>query len=352
MPIKLHVRKRQIGELLLSVAIGCLSYFLLIHFADNLLVKHQDRLLSFQAFSIVVLLFVIVSLMINGVNAKLLTYYRSYLNDRRFLSTSLILSSLILLIANYLLFASAKYIAGMPEVLTLRRQGAIVIAVIWLVEMLMVRQYMLNHFYRELVRLYRQAKELEEKTAIANYKALQSQLNPHFLFNSLNTLVSEIEYNPKVAIAFTQNLASVYRYILNSQHRHTVPLGEELDFMEDYLMLHKVRIGDCIKVDNRIPETLRDINIPPLTLQLLVENIIKHNVITHTKPMVITLYTEQQDQQKWLCVKNLLQEKKSVPASGKGLENLNRRCLLLYKTGIAVVRNEKEFTVKIPFVYE
>ena len=130
----------------------------------------------------------------------------------------------------------------------------------------------------DVVRLYKRAEELEESTAEARYRTLQNQLNPHFLFNSLNTLVSEIEYNPVNAIEFTRNLADTYRYILYCQDKHTVELNEELQFLDTYVLLQKVRLGDCLQVDNRIADKFGETPVPPLSLQLLVENVIKREV--------------------------------------------------------------------------
>ena len=109
-------------------------------------------------------------------------------------------------------------------------------------------------------------------------------MNPHFLFNSLNTLVSEIEYNPVNAIEFTRNLADTYRYILYCQDKHTVELNEELQFLDTYVLLRKVRLGDCLQVDNRIADKFGETPVPPLSLQQLVEKVIKHNVISMKKP--------------------------------------------------------------------
>ena len=141
----------------------------------------------------------------------------------------------------------------------------------------------------DVVRLYKRAEELEESTAEARYRTLQNQLNPHFLFNSLNTLVSEIEYNPVNAIEFTRNLADTYRYILYCQDKHTVELNEELQFLDTYVLLQKVRLGDCLQVDNRIADKFGETPVPPLSLQLLVENVIKHNVISMKKPMTVNV---------------------------------------------------------------
>ena len=245
------------------------------------------------------------------------------------LSVGLITAAIILFISNYLLLISTKLLIDSPHPFILKDKGLYVMLAVWFVELIIVGQFMLNRFYVDLVKLYKRAEELEEKTAQARYMALQNQLNPHFLFNSLNTLISEIEYNPMNAIEFTRNLADTYRYILYCQDKHTIPLKEELDFLNTYILLQKVRLGDCLAIDNRIDDKYWDVPIPPLTLQLLIENVIKHNVISISKPMKVCLTTEMLNNEIWLSVSNPIKLKQGVISSGKGLMNLSQRYKLL-----------------------
>lgn len=175
-----------------------------------------------------------------------------------------------------------------------------------------------------------------------------NQLNPHFLFNSLNTLIAEIEYNPKNAVHFTKHLSSVYRYVLQSQDKTLVTLGEELEFIRSYLFLHEVRLGNCLTCQNNVPAEYAEKMLPPLTLQLLVENVIKHNSITPGKPMVITIRIEDE----YLSVSNPIHPKKSVASSGIGLENLAKRCELMSGKKIIIKNETEKFTVKVPLLYE
>ena len=342
---------RYLSDLLLYSCLGCFSYFLLVHFAD-IPARLQDRLMMFEAFAAVIILFCGVGLTIRWINRKMVVYYHYFLKHHRMLSVGLLFSALILFMSNYLLLVSTKALMDLPEPFSLQRRGFLVIIGVCLIELFIVGQSMLNRFYADLVRLYKHAEELEESTVKARYMALQSQLNPHFLFNSLNTLVSEIEYNPPAAVEFTRNLADVYRYILYCQDKHTVSLEEEMKFVDSYMLLHKVRLGNCLFLDNRIHEIYKDAPVPPLTLQLLVENIIKHNVISLSKPMQIILYTEVEKEGTWLCVKNLVRTKFGVLSSGKGLKNLDQRYWLLYTKNISVINENNEFIVKVPLVYE
>ena len=180
------------------------------------------------------------------------------------------------------------------------------------------------------------------------YAALQSQLNPHFLFNSLNTLIAEIEYNPGNAVHFTKHLSSVYRYVLQCQDKTLVTLTEELEFLQSYLFLHKVRLGDCISCNCCIASGYTSCMLPPLTLQLLAENVINHNSITLSKPMKIDIRLEEG----YLAVSNPIQPKKSHESPGVGLKNLSNRCQLMLGKEIIVHNDEKVFIVKVPLLYE
>ncbi len=145
------------------------------------------------------------------------------------------------------------------------------------------------------------------------------------------------------------NRSILYRYVLQSQDKVLVPLSEELEFMKSYLFLHEVRLGNCISYKCHLPEDYPEAMLPPLTLQLLVENVIKHNSITSNKPMQINIEIENY----YLTVSNPIQPKKSNDtSSGVGLNNLSNRCKLLLGEGIIVTKANNLFTVKVPLAYE
>ena len=161
-------------------------------------------------------------------------------------------------------------------------------------------------------------------------------------------MIAEIEYDPANAVHFTKNLSNVYRYVLQCQEKPLITLGEELEFMKAYLFLHKVRLGDCIHCDTDIPQDELDRLLPPLTLQLLIENVIKHNSITPGKPMSIRIGLEGD----YLVVSNPIHPKKSTTSEGVGLRNLANRCKLLTGKEIGISEKYGVFTVKIPLSYE
>lgn len=193
------------------------------------------------------------------------------------------------------------------------------------------------------------AKHYKEEKLKADYRVLQNQVNPHFLFNSLNVLISEIKYNPKNAEDFTRKLSKVYRYVLQSKNHDLISLKKELDFIHSFLFLHKVRIGDALKYEVHISEEALDMQIPPLTLQILIENAIKHNIVNEENVLKITVKSEGNTM---LIISNNLQLIGSVDSTHTGLNNLRKRFKLLKKDGFSYGKQDQKFVVTIPLIEE
>ncbi|QBA64491.1 2TM domain-containing protein [Muriicola soli] len=184
-------------------------------------------------------------------------------------------------------------------------------------------------------------------TASAKFDALKNQLDPHFLFNSLNVLTSLIEEDPKQAQRFTTALSKVYRYVLEQKNKDLVSVNEELDFAKTYIKLLTMRFEDGISLE--IPETssIPDAKIVPLSLQLLLENAVKHNVVTSSKPLRIKVYEEDGK----LVVENNLQEKPVVKrSSGVGLRNIQQRYSILSNKKVNIIKTASEFSVQLPML--
>lgn len=255
--------------------------------------------------------------------------------------------SFLFLLLNYSLFIMARLLAGAEHIFRLADSGRYLLIVVWLVELVVIGLLLANRTLQANQLLQQEAAKLQIENTQAKYTALQNQLNPHFLFNSLNTLIAEIKYNPDNAVCFTRHLSHVYRYVLQCQDKNTVPLSEEVAFMRSYLFLHQVRLGDCIRCDYRLPEGCMEYQIPPLTLQLLVENVIKHNSISPGKPMTIHIEMENG----YLVVSNPVSpKKKAETSSGIGLKNLSNRCRLMSEKDIIIRKETTVFTVKIPII--
>ncbi|MBC8767944.1 2TM domain-containing protein [Arenibacter sp. BSSL-BM3] len=207
-------------------------------------------------------------------------------------------------------------------------------------------------FYLAWYFKYRQENKVKEQkiiagTASAKFDALKNQLDPHFLFNSLNVLTSLIEEDPEQAQKFTTSLSKVYRYVLEQKNKDLVTVDEELAFAKTYVRLLKMRFEDSIVFD--IPEqgSGAETKIVPLSLQLLLENAVKHNVVTSAKPLHIRVYEDSG----MLCVSNNLQEKQVVKkSSGVGLRNIQERYHILSDREVQIQKTNSDFTVKLPIL--
>lgn len=255
-----------------------------------------------------------------------------------------LLVTLAFLLLNYSLLVTAKLLVGSEHLFTFPNGGLRILILVWLIELVVLGLLLAYRSTQNALQYQQHVTALQKENNTARYTALQNQLNPHFLFNSLNTLIAEIEYDPRNAIHFTKNLSNVYRYVLQCQDKPLVTLAEELEFMQAYLFLHEVRLGNCIICDCNIPSGDTDRSLPPLTLQLLVENVIKHNTISATTPMRIEIRTDQD----FLVVSNLIHPKKSTVSGGVGLKNLSNRCLLILGQEIDISEKQGVFTVRVP----
>jgi LytS/YehU family sensor histidine kinase len=189
--------------------------------------------------------------------------------------------------------------------------------------------------------------QLKQAKLHADYMALQNQLNPHFLFNSFSVLISEIQYNPKSAVEFAQKMSDVYRYVLQQRNATTTTLNAELDFISDYQFLHKIRMGDALDLKMDINPAHLNLELPPITLQVLVENAIKHNRATKKEPLFIEISSNEGNQ---ITVTNNLNPKSTSYSTGVGLENILERYKLLTDKQILIQNDQKNFTVTLPLL--
>jgi two-component system, LytTR family, sensor kinase len=188
---------------------------------------------------------------------------------------------------------------------------------------------------------------LEREQAVVKYDALRNQLNPHFLFNALTSLNSLIFANQQLASDFLQQLSKVYRYILQHKEKETVSLATELDFVNHYIFLLKTRFEDSIDIQVNIEEGELDKGIVPVLTQILIENAVKHNVISIDHPLQITISVENN----FLVVSNSVVKKNQVETSNKlGMENLKSLYSYLSKEQIQITESAKQFIVRIPLL--
>ncbi len=179
-------------------------------------------------------------------------------------------------------------------------------------------------------------------------ESLRNQVNPHFFFNSLNTLAYLISEDSSKAVNFVRKLSQTYRYILEVREKELVLLEEEISFLKAFISLLKERFGENLQVDVVVQPQMMKHKIIPLALQMLMENAIKHNIVSAQHPLHITVRSESDDR---LSVKNNLQRKPNPePSTGMGLENIKSRCRLLCGREVEVIETEGEFVVVLPLL--
>lgn len=202
-----------------------------------------------------------------------------------------------------------------------------------------------------IYKAYSDSKVKEQKiiagTASAQFESLKNQIDPHFLFNSLNVLSSLIEENPENAQRFTTSLSKIYRYVLEQKDKELVSVSEELAFAKTYMNLLKMRFENSITYDIPVDFDNPEAKVVPLSLQLLLENTIKHNIVSEKKPLHIKIYI----QDNYLIVENNLQKKEVLQdRRGVGLQNIVNRYGLISERKMLIEENTSFFKVKIPIL--
>lgn len=215
------------------------------------------------------------------------------------------------------------------------------------ITLVIIAVFHIIYFYNR----YQQNKLKEQKviagTASAKFDALKNQLDPHFLFNSLNVLTSLIDENPENAQKFTTSLSKVYRYVLEQKNKELVTVDEELKFAKTYMSLLKMRFEDSIIFSMPELASNPESKVVPLSLQLLLENAVKHNSVTSNKPLKIRIFEDGN----YLVVENNLQPKQIVKkSSGVGLSNINQRYDLLTNKKVNISKEANRFAVAIPML--
>lgn len=224
----------------------------------------------------------------------------------------------------------------------LMKLGIVLLILVLIIEIIyfaLYSYYSYTSFQIETIRQERKQIELQ-------FKALKSQLSPHFLFNSLNTISSLVFKDQSKAEGFIRKLAEMYQYTLQSYQTQLISLQEELDFVNSYQYLLQTRFGAKFQCSIKVDDDLLSTSIPPLTLQMLLENAVKHNVLSEEDPLKVEVTSDK----KYIIVKNNITKKPQKVSSFQiGLKNINARYLLLREEGIAV-SNGQNFQVKVPVI--
>ncbi|SDK64716.1 Histidine kinase [Pedobacter sp. ok626] len=216
-----------------------------------------------------------------------------------------------------------------------------------LISLLNTAAFTIDYFLHKWTDAELESVKLKQSVTQAQLDALKAQIDPHFLFNNFSTLTALIEEDKDIAVKFLQQLSSVYRYLLSNRSQSVIALKEELSFIRSYFFLYEIRYGDRIALLIDIPNEMLGSGIAPITLQLLIENAIKHNVISVSEPLHIRIYGLKDH----LFVENNINLKTHVELSSKmGLKNIEERYLLLSNKTPVVIETSNRFQVKIPLL--
>ncbi len=218
----------------------------------------------------------------------------------------------------------------------------------WLVNLLYHLINAIIFYFKEYKTTSLEAEQLKSISAQAELQLIKNQINPHFLFNNLNVLSALIMKDNKEANRFIEEFSKVYRYILSNHNKELVELKQELDFIKPYIFLLEKRFAEGLQIQINIAESQQDKLIIPASLQMLIENAIKHNVVSRNKPLIIDVHTNGNNT---IVVSNNLQQKQTVENStGIGLQNIIKRYQLVSNRHVAIDSNENNFTVTLPLI--
>lgn len=213
------------------------------------------------------------------------------------------------------------------------------------VDIIVISIYYSYYMVKHLKVSIESEKNLKRENLLAKYEALKNQVNPHFLFNSLNTLTGVVEQDPKKAVEYISKLSNTYRYVLEQRDKELIPISDELKFVDDFIFLAKLRHGDGLQFQEVISS--KDKFVIPLGLQILIENSIKHNVIEDDRPLTIKLY----EAGGYVVVENNLQKKSTIAKQEQiGLDNLTNRYQYLTEKPVIIEESDASFIVKIPII--
>ncbi|MEM6799781.1 MAG: histidine kinase [Bacteroidota bacterium] len=254
--------------------------------------------------------------------------------------------SLLIIFGMYLPFKSWEIANGADDVIGIYHLASTFIQVLIIV--------VIANTIHQIIFLVRRWKEeavksaqLEKENVKARLNTLRNQISPHFLFNNFNTLYGLIDQEPKEAKTYLKKLSELYRQVLAKRNEELITLAEELETLEAYLYLIRVRFPEDIQIDLEVEERPEQFHLPPMSLQMLVENAIKHNAFDEDHPLKIKIRQSEAE----IEISNTLHAQKETPAShGVGLENIQNRYQLLSDKAIRIEKSIDTYSVIIPLL--
>lgn len=268
-------------------------------------------------------------------------------NDSKGISTlrllwNLLLGICVMLALSYLQQLMLPYLEFGPAMLMFEVRGVFINLIFYMFLHLLYQ----SHHNQQVGVAFERSKSINLD---AQYELLKQQINPHFLFNSLNTLKSMVETQDEHTVEFILKLSDFYRFTLESRKSDLIKIKEELEIVKAYMFLLKSRFEEGIDLTITVAEKDLDSYIPPFTLQLLLENCVKHNIVSLDKPLRIRIYSQGD----FIIVENPIQLKTTAETStGIGLENINQRYLHLLDKKIEITEVNATFAIKLPIIYE
>jgi sensor histidine kinase YesM len=253
---------------------------------------------------------------------------------------------LVLITAWTMLYSYTLYIIERWTTIFERVEGLFMEAfVTLLITYLITAIHELVFFYKQWKHNFSKSIRLEKDNIQAKYETLKTQINPHFLFNSLNSLTNLVDDNEK-AVTYISDLSEFLRYMLSSRDKELVLVREEINLLKKYIHLQQSRFKTNLSITVDVPESFYHFAIPPLVLQMLVENSIKHNIISRDKPLKISVRAGN----KSLVVENNLQKKSGISSTGQGLRNITERYRLFTTREVEITETSAIFKVAIPLL--
>jgi len=332
--------------ILISVVIAV--FIRLINFAGS--DYNLDVLLDVKNF-LISFTYALIIAMANGIGFSILYARYSWETHAKFLVIvgvigSVIWSTLAFFIARYI---HLVWIEGFSFEKFMEEENFLTYVFSMMIAFIATLAFHSFYFYKALQDVKLKEKTFESKSNSAKFDALKNQLDPHFLFNSLNVLSALIDEDTEKAQDFTIGLSKVYRYVLDQKNKDLVSLEGEIKFAETYLNLLKMRFEDSLEVEINPNTKTKDAKIIPLSLQLLLENAVKHNKVSEQHPLKIKIFSKDD----YLVVQNNLQPKidtRKAARNGIGLENIQSRYELFTDKTCEIVKNDTTFSVKLPLL--